>query len=112
LNQLAGEYQKRLLWFGPAYVSILSAENVEICVLWIVCSIPLYGAAGEGLAGSVGEGDDGSCSHVGSVEADPSVARIIDAISAPANGESKNHEESAECTVDMEEPKRDWTKRY
>jgi hypothetical protein len=73
--------------------------------------MPVYGAAGEGLSGGVREGDEGSCSHVGSTEPDPSVAGIIDAIAGPVNGESKIHEDSAECTVDMEEPKYDWTKR-
>jgi hypothetical protein len=53
----------------------------------------------------------GACSHVGSVEPDPSIAGIVQAVEAASNGEGEGQAESVQWSVNMNQPSTHWTKR-
>jgi hypothetical protein len=52
----------------------------------------------------------GACSHVGSVEPDPSIAGIVQAVEAASNGEGEGQAESVQWSVNMNQPSTHWTK--
>lgn len=59
----------------------------------------------EGGADAAANGDvaveDSACNHVGSVEPDPSVAGILQAVVGAGNGDGDEQADSAKCTVNQ-----------
>lgn len=45
--------------------------------------------------------EDSACNHVGSVEPDPSVAGILQAVVGAGNGDGDEQADSAKCTVNQ-----------
>lgn len=81
-----------------------------------VSSVAIY----EGGADAAANGDvvveDGACNHVWSVEPDPSVAGILQAVDGAGNGDGDGQADSAQCTVNQKfrvqnKASTDWTKR-